>query len=70
MENENTNGLDLKLLEERIWNVDDKLNIALESQADLEADFIRMKQRISRSIERLDRLEQEAKRGEKEVKDD
>lgn len=47
------NQMQNKLLQESLWNLEDKLNIILEGTADHDAELIRLK-RLSNQI--LDRL--------------
>ena len=49
--------LSLMLLRESLWQVEDKVNIILESVADHEAELIRNKRTIDSISERLNRLE-------------
>ena len=47
----------LMLLQESIWQLEDKINIILESIADHEAELIRLKRFTNLGLERLGRVE-------------
>jgi hypothetical protein len=49
--------LSLMLLRESLWQIEDKVNIILESVADHEAELIRHKRSIDSIAEKLIRLE-------------
>ncbi len=49
--------LNLMLLKESLWKVEDKLNVILESIADHEAELIRLKRRTNLSLERIGKVE-------------
>ena len=70
MENNNTQTMDRRLIEERFWNLEDKMEVVQESIADHEADIVRLKQRTMRCIERLDRLESKQREVKRRTKDD
>jgi len=49
--------LDLMLLREAIWGLEDKINSIIEALADIEADTIRFKRLATRSDFKLSELE-------------
>ena len=49
--------MELKLLKENLWNVEDKTNVLLESTADHEAELIRLRRLNTIFLKRLIRLE-------------
>lgn len=49
--------LQFKLLQESLWNLEDKINVILESTADHEAELIRLKRHGSLMHERLGKVE-------------
>ena len=71
MTTENHNkAMDLMLLREDIWKLEDKLNVILESQADQEAGLIRAKRLADLCINRLSRLEERISKPEQEEEND
>jgi hypothetical protein len=59
MENdcESSEKLNLMLLRESIWELDDKLNVIMESTADHEAEIVRFKRLISLLSDRVSKIE-------------
>ena len=49
--------INLMLLKETLWKVEDKINVILESIADHEAEQIRQKRLTNLILERLSKLE-------------
>ena len=64
MTDESKTAMELELLKERIWNIEDKLNVIMESTADHEAELIRLRRMNTIFLKRLIRLE--VKRGKRE----
>lgn len=50
--------VDLMLLQESFWKLEDKLEVFVESLADLEAEVIRLKRAVKLIEQRLESLEQ------------
>ena len=63
MEQENNANMELKLLKEAIWNVEDKLNVILEAIAEHKAELIRLRQLTNLCLQRLARLETQSNKG-------
>ena len=57
VEKHNSKKISLMLLQESLWNIEDKINIFLESIADHEAEIIRLKRFNQLFSERLSKLE-------------
>ncbi len=53
----NDRKINLMLLKESLWKVEDKLNVILESIADHEAELIRLKRLTDLGLERLGKVE-------------
>ena len=66
MEDENNKNMELKLLKEAIWNIEDKLNVILEAITEHDAELIRLRQLTNLCLKRLACLETQRKRDAKE----
>lgn len=65
----NNRRMNLMLLQESIWKVEDKLRVILESLADHEAELIRTRNSMNELLRKLDLLETDVKgKGTKEGK--
>ncbi len=53
----NTGKINLMLLKESLWKVEDRLNVILESIADHEAELLRLKRLSNLSLERIGKIE-------------
>ena len=62
MEDENNTNMELKLLKEAIWNIEDKLNVILEAITEHDAELIRLRQLTNLCLKRLVRLETQRKK--------
>jgi len=49
--------MQFKLLQESLWNLEDKFSVVLDSDADHEAELIRLKRRLDHCVERISKLE-------------
>lgn len=54
---DNQERINLMLVQESLWKVEDKVNVFLESIADHEADLIRLKRSVNSIMRRLEVLE-------------
>jgi len=59
MAKRNTTTMELKLLSESIWNIEDKVNVILESITDHEIELLRLKRLTNLCLQR--RLRQDEK---------
>lgn len=50
------NQMQNKLLQESLWNLEDKLNIILEGTADHDAELIRLKRLSNQILDRLSKV--------------
>jgi hypothetical protein len=65
----NKRRMNLMLLQESIWKVEDKLRVILESLADHEAELIRTRNSMNELLRKLDLLERHMEgKGTKEGK--
>jgi hypothetical protein len=53
----NKKKLNLMLIQESLWQIEDKMNVILESIADHEAELIRMKRLTTLILNRIGKLE-------------
>ena len=58
---ENNTNMELKLLKEAIWNVEDKLNVILEAITEHESEFARLRKITNLCLHRLVSLEKQKK---------
>ena len=63
MVEENNTNMELRLLKEAIWNVEDKLNVILEAIAEHESELLKLRQLTNLCLQRLVCLEEQDKRG-------
>jgi len=61
----NNKKMQLMLLQESLWQLEDKIKMITESIADHEADLIRIKHLNNLISQRLDNLEKQDRRGGK-----
>lgn len=69
MKNGNRIDLELKLLKEAIWNIEDKINVFMESLADHEAEIIRLNRLSKLCFKRLQLFENLKRDNKKGVND-
>lgn len=56
-ESDNQKRIDMMLIRESVWKIEDRLNVISESIVDQEADLIRLKRLVDLALERLGKLE-------------
>ena len=56
-ESDNQRRIDVMLIKESVWKVEDRLNVISESIVDQEAELIRLKRLVDLALERLGKLE-------------
>jgi len=59
--NNNGQKIDLRLLQEALWNIEDKMKSYMESIADHEAELIRLRRQFNIIRQRITNLEAKAK---------